>query len=40
MTEYADRFGGQSTAERDLDWLVSRFIDETAMPHSTPPNAV
>jgi predicted regulator of Ras-like GTPase activity (Roadblock/LC7/MglB family) len=28
MTEYNGRLVGQSTAERDLDWLVTRFVSE------------
>ena len=28
MTEYDIRGAGQSTAERNLDWLVTRFVDE------------
>ncbi|HYJ68600.1 MAG TPA: roadblock/LC7 domain-containing protein [Nocardioidaceae bacterium] len=28
MTEYNGRLVGQSTAERDLDWLVTRFVED------------
>jgi predicted regulator of Ras-like GTPase activity (Roadblock/LC7/MglB family) len=28
MTEYDTRGSAQSTAERNLDWLVTRFVDE------------